>query len=294
MAIEQHNVAPRTCKDCARELPLTTEFWNRDRGAFKTVCKTCDAARARAWARANAERGRARKHKWYKDHAGLTMARASRWNVDNPERRREIARNYAARTRDKQSRSLQAWREKNRDRTRKLTNKWPAEHAAELRAKRRQWRREHPVESRQRDREQWRRQHAKNGAAIREWYRKRYVRFREDYLAAARNRRASKVPAPGTHTAEDVLRLYEAQGGKCAACHASLMKTGKDKYSVDHVTPLKPRPGGARGTNDASNLQLLCRPCNRAKSNLSPDEWAARVRRMLQEPSGRGNPDGNR
>jgi 5-methylcytosine-specific restriction endonuclease McrA len=240
--------------------------------------------RARGWARANPERARARKRAWYEEHAALTIARASKWTADNPERRREIARNYAAKNRAKQSLTLQVWREKNRDMVRNLTNKWHTDHAAELRAKRRQWRKEHPEQARARDQEQWRRRRAKNAETIREWYRKRYVRCRDDYLAAARNRRASKVPAPGTHTAEDIPRLYEAQAGKCAACHVPLSKTGKDKYSIDHIVPLKPRAGGARGTNDASNLQLLCRPCNRAKSNLSPDKWATRIHGTQRAP----------
>jgi 5-methylcytosine-specific restriction endonuclease McrA len=273
----QHNSASRICKDCACEFQLTAEFWGRDRSGFRHICKKCDSPRARRWALENPEKDSARKRKWYEQHTAITIARAGRWNAENPEKRRQIASRYTARNRDKQRRNLQAWREKNREKARELVNRWHSEHAAELRAKRQTWRKDHPEEAHRRDQQAWQERYAKHPEASREWQHKRYLLRRGEYIAATANRRARKVPAPGEHTPEDIALLYMAQNGKCAACHVPLAMTGKRTYQVDHIVPLKPRNGGPAGTNDATNLQLLCPPCNSAKSNLSPDEWAARI-----------------
>lgn len=41
---------------------------------------------------------------------------------------------------------------------------------------------------------------------------------------------------------------------------------------IEHVVPRNPK-SGPRGSNRASNLTLACRTCNKAKSNLQPEEW---------------------
>jgi 5-methylcytosine-specific restriction endonuclease McrA len=108
------------------------------------------------------------------------------------------------------------------------------------------------------------------------------VQFREAKNAAQRKRRTEE---PGKHrahlakrrkqlkaggdnyTAQDVRRLYDTQNGFCAApgCATSILSA----YHVDHITPL-----ARGGTNSADNIQLLCPPCNYAKSSRDPYEWA--------------------
>lgn len=92
--------------------------------------------------------------------------------------------------------------------------------------------------------------------------------------AAANNnrRRARKVAAGGTFTAAQVDALYAAQRGRCACCGAKL----NGVFHRDHRTAL-----ANGGTNDISNIELLCGPCNLSKGAKDEIAWAAENGRLL-------------
>jgi hypothetical protein len=50
--------------------------------------------------------------------------------------------------------------------------------------------------------------------------------------------------------------VYTRDGGKCQCCGSS------QDLEYDHIIPYS-----CGGSNDASNIQLLCQKCNRSKSN---------------------------
>lgn len=50
--------------------------------------------------------------------------------------------------------------------------------------------------------------------------------------------------------------IYERDGWRCVQCGST------DDLTLDHV-----RPRSKGGTNHYGNLQTLCGPCNRRKSN---------------------------
>jgi len=50
--------------------------------------------------------------------------------------------------------------------------------------------------------------------------------------------------------------VFARDGGKCQCCGSS------QSLEYDHVTPYS-----CGGSSDASNIQLLCKKCNRSKSN---------------------------
>lgn len=58
--------------------------------------------------------------------------------------------------------------------------------------------------------------------------------------------------------------VYIRDGSRCRACG-----TVDGPFTIDHIMPLV--LGG--GFFDISNLQVLCRRCNRAKWTTHPDEW---------------------
>ena len=91
---------------------------------------------------------------------------------------------------------------------------------------------------------------------------------RDQHVCHTRQYRARKRRAVGTHTADDVDALMALQNGKCAYCRRSL----KQRREVDHIVALS-----CGGSNDRSNLQLLCRSCNARKSDLDPIEFAQRI-----------------
>lgn len=86
----------------------------------------------------------------------------------------------------------------------------------------------------------------------------------EALVAISARRRAKCVSAGGTFSKADVLAIKAAQRGGCAACKSHLSKG----FHVDHVVAL-----ANGGTNDKSNLQLLCPPCNLSKGSKDPIDF---------------------
>lgn len=84
----------------------------------------------------------------------------------------------------------------------------------------------------------------------------------------ARNRRALKRNAPGTHTAADVAAQYERQHGRCYYCGAKVCEA----YHVDHVLPLS-----KGGSNGPENLVIACPQCNMSKHDKLPHEFSGRL-----------------
>ena len=98
----------------------------------------------------------------------------------------------------------------------------------------------------------------------------------EKCAAKTRRRRALKLNAEGSHTRQDIDKLFLLQKGKCASCTIKLIKSGKNIYHVDHITPLT--KGGGDGPD---NLQLLCPGCNIKKNDKDPLDWAKQNGKLL-------------
>lgn len=82
---------------------------------------------------------------------------------------------------------------------------------------------------------------------------------KEYQRASCRKRRALKHNAEGTHTITDLKYIYDHQKGICGKCREYIPF---EKMTVDHIIPLT-----WGGSNYASNIQLLCKPCNCSKGN---------------------------
>lgn len=82
--------------------------------------------------------------------------------------------------------------------------------------------------------------------------------------AIQRNRRARKKMAEGSHTADDIKRLYEDQDGRCLYCGITLF----DRYHVDHMIPLV-----QGGSNAPENLAIACSLCNLSKHGKTISQW---------------------
>lgn len=89
--------------------------------------------------------------------------------------------------------------------------------------------------------------------------------------AKMRIRRGLRGENGGSYTLQDIAALRTKQENCCAAC-------GRDdlKLEVDHIVPIT-----KGGTNDPTNLQLLCGRCNKSKGNRDLEEWLSNTRLLL-------------
>lgn len=94
----------------------------------------------------------------------------------------------------------------------------------------------------------------------------------EQYRAYKRNYKARKKLAVGSHAADDIAAIFKAQRGKCGYCR---IKLGK-RYHVDHIIALF-----NGGSNNRTNLQILCGPCNNSKSAKDPIDFARSKGRLI-------------
>lgn len=74
------------------------------------------------------------------------------------------------------------------------------------------------------------------------------------------NYRARKSGAMGRLSKGLRVRLFDSQGGRCAACGTTGSISGYYGLHLDHITPL-----ARGGANEDDNVQLLCQPCNTTK-----------------------------
>lgn len=105
---------------------------------------------------------------------------------------------------------------------------------------------------------------------FREAWARYYERAKPYHLARAAEaghaRRALEKGCGGRHSAADLSNILKAQGHKCGYCRADLRKT---KKHLDHIVPL-----ALGGSNDRTNLQYLCAPCNLSKGAKDPIVFA--------------------
>jgi 5-methylcytosine-specific restriction endonuclease McrA len=111
-------------------------------------------------------------------------------------------------------------------------------------------------------------------AANAETVRQTYAKYRRTSkgIAAKLNSRAKKrgIPGPGV-TPEHVEKLLGV--AECPYCGTPITE---DNREYDHV--ISAHKGG---TQDDSNVSVLCRTCNQVKAHLSHDEFFDRIRRIL-------------
>jgi len=151
------------------------------------------------------------------------------------------------------------------------TKKWVANHPNSAKRKKSTdiWRAKNPHKVREKDA----RYYAKYADQIKS-QKSVYRKTHPEAIAAARHRyRARKRNAPGAHTAQDIQDLFLLQQSACAMCHQSFVKV---KSHVDHIMPL-----ALGGSNDKTNLQLLCAQCNLRKSSKHPVIFAQQMGFLL-------------
>jgi 5-methylcytosine-specific restriction endonuclease McrA len=159
-----------------------------------------------------------------------------KWREENPERALAAAKSYRSRHKQSQSASRKSWVESNRENIRAAAKKTYDRALEKYQAKKRC----------------------------------HYHANKEIYRAHERNRRAVEMAAVGSHTAEQIIKMIASQEGLCASpiCRLPLITKGPGKFHADHMHPLI-----RGGSNDISNIQLLCPRCNKSKGKKTMEEY---------------------
>lgn len=131
------------------------------------------------------------------------------------------------------------------------------------------WRLANAEKIRQRKRELYLQNHAHEL----ERARKKRMENPEKQKVYDHNRRARKSCADGTYTTKDIQFLARSQKSLCIYCRTAI---AKQNWHVDHIVPL-----ALGGSNDKTNLQLLCATCNLRKHKKHPVDFAQQMGFLL-------------
>ncbi|MEL6236997.1 MAG: HNH endonuclease [Pseudomonadota bacterium] len=102
--------------------------------------------------------------------------------------------------------------------------------------------------------------------------RRKWNQANPDAVVALRNRRKAKKAAGGNYTTKQIIELHKRQRYRCASCGRS---TKKERHA-DHIIPLK-----LGGSNDITNIQILCPSCNLRKNAKHPIDFAQENGKLL-------------
>lgn len=196
------------------------------------------------------------------------LAHTERYEQANREQVDSYRKGWRVANRDKIIARTMAWRDANRERWDEAAREWQKANREHIAAKRAEWYRAN-IERKRVTNKAWREENREKTKAVKQvWLAANTLRTR----VYTENRRARKSANGGTHTPEQIQEMHAKQRYRCAGCNVSIRK----HYEVDHIIALT-----RGGTNDISNIQLLCMPCNRTKHNKSPEQWAKEQGRLL-------------
>jgi HNH endonuclease len=123
-----------------------------------------------------------------------------------------------------------------------------------------QWRKDNP----ERAREQRLKELPKNRIRVRQWAKDHPDHARALASTSGHARRARKQGATGKWTVAQIEQLLIKQNHRCAACKIELKK----KFHRDHIVAL-----ARGGSNEITNIQLLCAFCNQSKGIRHHETW---------------------
>jgi 5-methylcytosine-specific restriction endonuclease McrA len=198
------------------------------------------------------------------------------YREENRRRIHAYLADYRSKNQEKAKNTTRAWRDRNLERSRESCRSYAKRNKATLRLKRKDW----EANNRELIREAAKKTYNGHKEKRLQKHRLHYLNNKEQYRARDRKRRALELNAPGSHTPEQIAAMFARQKGRCASplCDRLLHTRGRSKYHIDHTIPLS-----RGGSNDISNIALLCPTCNRAKGAKTMDEYIATLSKAMRK-----------
>lgn len=104
----------KRCRICREAKPLANfSREKRAKDGKRSVCKSCDTARAKAWRQRNLDRARENDRRYAKANAEKKRAVARRWREENPERVVELNRRWHRENPEQAAQLKREWKRKN-------------------------------------------------------------------------------------------------------------------------------------------------------------------------------------
>lgn len=239
-----------------------------ERNVREGKCIECIRARQRRWNEDNRERLSLKGRQWREENADRKRANDKAWQEANKQRCKQVGAEYRSRNKERLSESQKNYREKNKTSLYEQKKVYREKNKDFVKEINRRWYRANS----KRIIEKFSSRYYADPKAKKKYARERHKQNPDSARTASRNRKARLKGAEGRHTRDDIDRLYVLQKGRCAICFTAL----RGKFEIDHRMPLS-----RGGSNDPSNLQLACKPCNLRKRAKDPIAYAQEIGRLL-------------
>lgn len=179
---------------------------------------------------------------------------------------KQAKKTYIENNREKVNASNSKWREKNPEKMKTWIKDWALRNPEKCKAssvksaakrgdirkiESSEWRKKNPVQVKK----NWVSWASQNKERLRETKKKYEFENSEKVRASKHTRRIRQLQIDSVIDANYIKFLIVVQGMKCVYCDKTMIA-----YQIDHIFPI-----AKGGTNENSNLQLLCPLCNRKK-----------------------------
>ena len=245
----------KKCSKCKKVLPVENFTFRVRGGKLRSYCRSCTKEYNKSYRLKNLVRLKTQKAKYYQENKDKILKQHKEYYIENKDRMNECNRIWKKNNFKRKKYLDKRWAENNQERANRIKYKFKKNNPEKVKKANRDW--------------------GQKNSEIKENISRRY--------------RANKMGLNGSHTVEDIRKIFTDQQGQCRYCNTDI----RGKYTVDHIIPVS-RKGS---TNYPDNLQLLCGQCNSSKGNKTHDEYSEYLnkKRLMAEDKSKSNaPSANR
>lgn len=192
-------------------------------------------------------------------HPEKSKMQEASYRAKNPNKRWQQRKNASVR-----------WRKNNPEKVAETLRVWVKKNANHIKIKRRAAYEANKPYYYERSKAQREANPAKARQAVKDWELRNPEKAKRIRRASGANRRARKALNGGHSTGRDIEALFLRYNNQCVVCPST------KRLHVDHILAI-----ARGGSNDPSNLQILCHACNISKGDKIFEEWLPKRKHRL-------------